>query len=312
MTSRFNIKDLDLIRFVAEGGSLTSAARRMHVSQSAISQRLSNLQLRLGARFFERRDGVMRPTTVGRRLLKASYLVSKELDATQADIDDLLRQRVERLRVTTQCYTCYRWLPFVMRDMHTSFPSLNIDVVPEATDEPYASIEDDRVDIAIVSSPQSESGFEEQALFNDELFAVMSSSHPLAKRSYLNQAQFSDQTLLLYTGQKHAILEEVLKPAGVSPAGLVQIRITEAIIELARLGQGIAILAGWSFNDQENLDGLVAVRILRGGFRRTWRAVINPLCDSEHVSSFVKIVRDTGKTIQEQDWRERIREASGR
>jgi LysR family transcriptional regulator for metE and metH len=296
-------KDLNLVRLIAEHGSLTSAARRMHVSQPAASQRLANIQGRIGADLFVRKDGQMRPTAIGDRLVKAAEASSRLLDETRTDINRLLEQHDGRLRIATQCYTCYRWLPFVIRDMRLTHPALTVDVVPEATEDPYAALIDDRVDIAIVSNPVADSGFAEQALFSDELYAVMSDDHPFSSRRYLNPSNFTEETLILYTGSKHAVLEEVLFPAGVSPAQIVQVRMTEAIVELARSGLGIAVLAGWAFNDLDNKEGLVPVRISKRGFKRTWRAVISDNCSAEHVSSFVQYVRRAGDVLRSDQWR---------
>lgn len=301
-------KDLNLIRLIAENGSLTSAARRMHVSQPAASQRLANIQERIGAELFSRKDGQMRPTAIGDRLVAAAEASSRLLDETKADIKRLLEQRDGSLRIATQCYTCYRWLPFVIRDMRLAHPALSLDVVPEATEDPYAALVNDRVDIAIVSNPSSEFDFAEQILFTDELYAVMSTEHPFSKRRYLNPSNFTEQTLILYTGSKHAVTEEVLYPAGISPAQIMQVRMTEAIVELARSGQGIAVLAGWAFNDLDNKDGLVPVRITKGGFKRTWRAVINDDCSDAHVSSFVKYVRKAGEVLRSDQWRTKLQE----
>jgi len=290
-------KDLNLVRLIAENGSLTSAARRMHVSQPAASQRLANIQARIGADLFIRKDGQMRPTAIGDRLIEAAEASSRLLDETKADITRLLEQR-----------DCYRWLPFVIRDMRLAHPALTVDVVPEATEDPYAALISDQVDIAIVSNPSVDSGFAEQELFTDELYAVMSVEHPYSTRRYLNPSNFSDQTLILYTGNKHAVLEEVLYPAGITPAQIMQVRMTEAIVELARSGQGIAVLAGWAFNDLDNRDGLVPVRITKRGFKRTWRAVINDNCSDEHVSSLIRYIRKAGGVLRGEMWRKELQE----
>lgn len=311
MNVNIQTRDLDLVRFVAEDGSLTSAARRMHLSQPAISQRLARLQENLGAALFERRDGVMRATAVGDRLVSASKVVSRELATAVADINSLLDQRSQNLRVTTQCYTCYRWLPFVIRDMRHQHPLLNLDVVPDATDRPYDALENDRIDVAIVSNLLPESAFEHHTLFEDELYAVMSTEHPYARRQFLNPAQFSSETLVLYTGDRHPILDEILHPSGITPARVIEVRITEAIVELARSGQGIAVLAGWAFNDFADQSGLVAVRITRGGFRRTWHAVLGQSCAKEHAESFIHSIRETGKVMQQRSWRSKLRQVAG-
>ncbi len=304
--SLITLNDLQLVEAIAESGTLTSATQQLHVTQSAVSQRLSKLQSRLELSLVERRDGQMHLTPAGERLLSAARIVRQELAATIRDLNSLSAQSQKQLRVSTQCYTCYRWLPFVISEMRNKYPQLNIDVVPEATDSPYSAIAKNLVDIAIVSNPDPSSSLTEATLFDDELYALMHESHPLAKYSHLPASRFSGQTQLLYTGAKHAIVEEVLKPAGVSDYSLIQVRITEAIIELARAGQGIAVIAGWALDDIPQSDGLVAVRITRRGFTRTWRAVFDDSNDNPHTRAFIGSVRSVGATIQNSQWRKTL------
>ena len=107
-----------------------------------------------------------------------------------------------------------------------------------------------------------------------------------------------------------AIVEEIMRPVGTLPKRIVQVRITEAIVELARAGQGIAILSGWSFYDLDNRAGLVPVRVTRGGFRRRWRAVVRDDCRDEHVASFVRTVREVGKAMRAESWRRDLQDVS--
>ncbi len=303
---KIDTRDLQLLLCLAEDGSLTAASKRMHLSQPAISQRLANLQSRIGSSLFERQDGLMRPTAAGERLVTAARDVLGRLETAFADIEDMRTERARRLRITTQCYTCYRWLPYVMRDLSAQFARLGIDVVPEATDAPLEALKQDQVDIAIVSSVEAGTGFTIHELFEDELFAVMNKDHPLAGRRYLSPSSFQDQVLIVYSGKRLAILDEVLRPAGVSPARVIQVRMTEAIIELARSGQGVAIQAGWAFNDLDNIEGLAAVRITRGGFRRRWSAAVANTCNDDVATAFVEGVRKIGKRIQGSNWRRKL------
>lgn len=304
--SDLTLKDLQLIEAIAESGSLTGATRRLHISQSAVSQRLSKLQDRVNMALVERHDGVMGLTPAGERVLAAAELVGSELRSALRDLSSLATQRDEHFQVATQCYTCYRWLPYVISAMRDAYPLLNVDVVPEATDFPYAAIEKQQIDVAIVSNREPDTSLTEVELFDDELFAVMHESHPLAAHSYLPAASFSGQTLVLYTGKRHAIVEEILRPAGVTDYSLVQVRITEAIIELARAGQGIAVIAGWALEDMPNTDELVAIRITKNGFIRTWRAVYDDASNPAHREDFIKNVRRVGTTIGSQQWRKKL------
>ena len=303
---KITLRDLELVSAIAETGSLTNASRRLHVTQPAVSQRLANLTDRVGLPLVERRDGRTTLTEAGERLLSSAERVSNELARAARDIDALAAREYKQLRISTQCYTCYRWLPFVLAAMRDDFPELTVDVVPEATDAPYESLARDEIDVAIVASPRPDYDYEEIPLFGDEFYAVMHRSHPLANNPRIDPEHFAGQTLVLYTGKKYAIVEEVLKPAGVSDYRVIPVRITEAIIELARGGHGIAIIAGWALDDIDNTGELVAVRIGRTGFTRQWTAVVGPRTKPEYVKSLVRHVRQVGREIGKHDWRKRL------
>ena len=306
MLENVGIKDLQLARLIVETGSLTSAAERMHVSQPAVSQRLRQLQQRTGTELFERVDGRLQPTASGRRLAEAAISVARVLEAASADLRNIAAHRRRHIRISTQCYTCYRWLPFVIRDLRAREQGLVVDVVPEATDDPYGALAAGYIDVALVNNPRIGTSYRHVDLFEDELYAVMHDDHALAKQRFVTPADLAAETLVLYTGNKHAVVEEVMRPAGALPGRIVQVRITEAIIELARAGEGIAVLSGWAFDDIDNREQLAAVRITRGGFKRTWRAAVRPECDEAFVAAFIDSVGAIGRCIHQESWRKEL------
>ena len=310
MLDRYSAKDLEVVRLVEATGSLTEAARQLHISQPAVSHRLSTLQERLGTTLFVRRDGRMQPTPVGERLARAAASIGQIIDQANEDIGNLINDRRRTFRFTTQCHTSVRWMSFLIRDMLDAHDDLSIDFIPEAVADPCGAVLRGDVDIALAYLPDGRNAGREEDVFSDEMFAVMSTSHPLATRRYLNPGNFVDETLVLYGGKRFALVDQVLAPAGVSPARIRQVRLTEAMIELARAGQGIAVLAGWALNDLNSRDGLAAVRIGRAGYRRTWRAIICDECPRELADSFVRIIRRIVDIVRQDDWRRKLEQSA--
>lgn len=306
---QLSAKDLEVVRLVTLNGSLTDTANLVHVSQPAISQRLAGLEERLGVELFLRRKGRMVATPAARRLAEAATSVERTLSSALQDIRELAGQRQQRLRVTTQCYTCYRWLSFVIRDLLQSHDALLVDVIPEAIEDAEAAVLRDEVDVAILNAASEKREGRLVPLFRDELYAVMHSAHPFAERSYLTPANFAGETLILYDGDRHAFIDDVLAPAGVRPDRLRKVRMTEAIVELARAGQGIAVLAGWVMNDQVSREGLSAVRIGRGGYRRRWYALINERCPDWLADAFVERVQRCSDSLERDGWRRTLEQS---
>jgi LysR family transcriptional regulator, regulator for metE and metH len=108
-------RTLELLEAIAADGTLTAASRRLHISQPALSQRLSGLEARLGIPLFEREGRRLVPTRAGRRMITTSTSVLADLRAAQRDLDDLRDGRSGIIRFSSQCSTNYQWLPPVVQ-----------------------------------------------------------------------------------------------------------------------------------------------------------------------------------------------------
>ena len=109
------IRHLKLVAAIAENGSVTRAGNQLHLTQSALSHQLRDAEEQLGARLFERLKGTMTLTAAGERLLKSARTVIEELERAEKDIHEGAKcgNGVDRgvIRLSTECYTVYHWLP---------------------------------------------------------------------------------------------------------------------------------------------------------------------------------------------------------
>src|SRR5262245_52205451 len=103
------IRHLQMVQAIHDEGSVTKAAARLHLTQSALSHQLLGIEDRLGATLFQRVGRKMVITPAGERLLSAAKLVLMELRNTEHDISVKGRTPDGALRISTECYTCYHW-----------------------------------------------------------------------------------------------------------------------------------------------------------------------------------------------------------
>src|SRR5690606_40432849 len=129
--SALEIRHLQLVRAVAETGTLTAAAERLCVTQSALSHRLRELEQRLGSAVFHRQGRRMIPTRTGARLLAAAEQVLDELERTRNDLARLSAGEQGELRLSTGCYTAYHWLPRLLPAFQARHPRVEIRLLPE-------------------------------------------------------------------------------------------------------------------------------------------------------------------------------------
>jgi LysR family transcriptional regulator for metE and metH len=270
------IRHLRLVSAVAEHGSLTRAGRDLHLTQSALSHQLLDLEGRLRTPLFHRMGKRMVPTVAGLRLLDAARQTLPLLFAAEEDLGRLASGRESVLRLSTECYTCYHWLPGVLERFRERFPRVDVRVVAEVTRQPVPALLDGRIDLGIIHTAERDDRLDYIPLFRDELCVVVRPDHRLAARAYVRAEDFADQHVVMYTmsERESTLFHEILGPAGIRPAGVTTIQITEGIIELVKAGVGIAVLARWAVQPHLDAGTLRAVRLTRGGYTRQWCAAL--------------------------------------
>jgi len=285
---------LRLLTAIVEEGSVTGAARRLHLTQPALSHQLRNAEEGLGVRLFDRVNKKMRLTEAGQRLLGVSRTVLEELRRAEEEIRHASQADAGPLRLATECYTCYHWLPARLKQFQKRFPHVDVQIVIEATRQPLAALLDGRLDLAIVSRQQANPRAEFWPLFEDELVVVASPRHPLARRAWMRPEDFADEHLFLYSisPRQSTVMEEILRPAGVIPRKVSHVDLTEAILEMVRAGLGIAVFARWAVAPLVAAGELKALRLTRWGFRRSWQAATRRAGSRPaYVDAFVELLQ---------------------
>jgi len=286
------VRHLRLVTAVAEHGSLTKASEHLHLTQSALSHQLRELEDRLGTPLFLRMSRRMTLTPAGEFLLESARSVLERLDTTESAIREGTHGRPRQLRISTECYTCYHWLPAILRDYRQRCPRVDVHIDPDATRRPFTALLDGKLDLAIVSSPVRHRRLVARPLFGDELLVVVNPAHPLARRPFARAEDFAAETVLVYGPKTESTaLNQAVLAKGVHPAAIEEVMLTEAIIEMVKAGLGISILARWAVQPYLSARTLRAVRLTRSGFRRQWTAAIcRPLADLDYVKEFVRLV----------------------
>jgi LysR family transcriptional regulator for metE and metH len=286
------IRHLRLVTAVAEHQSLTKAGDVLHLSQSALSHQLRGVEEQLGTRLFHRLNKRMLPTPAGERLLESARTVLSELSAVEVAIRTGLGQRPVPLRLSTECYTGYHWLPPVLKPFRQRFPHVDVRIDPTATSDPIGRLLTGDLDLAIVSSPVKHARLTVRPLFDDEQVLLLPADHRLAGRPHARLADFGEERLLTYTGSEDShFLTRVLRPAGVVPAHVETVKLTEAAIEMVRAGLGVAVLSRWLVAPHLRRGSLVALRITADGHVKHWRAVVHAhLADSDYLREFLRLI----------------------
>ena len=104
------IRHLRLVAEIADAGSMTRAAERLFLTQSALSHQLRDIEARVETPFFVRVGRKMVLTAAGRRVLETARRVIGDIQRAEDDIRRLAGHSDGSIRVCTQCNTGYHWL----------------------------------------------------------------------------------------------------------------------------------------------------------------------------------------------------------
>jgi LysR family transcriptional regulator for metE and metH len=286
------VRHLLLVRAVAEEGSLTRAGTHLNLTQSALSHQLLDLEERLGTRLFHRVGKRMVLAPAGERILESARRVLDDLTRAEEDVRLLASERKGTIRLTVECYTCYHWLPPLMKRFMDRHPGVDVRIDVESTKRPAAALVEGTIDVAIVSSEMEDPRLRITPLFEDEMVVVLAPDHPLAEREFLTARELAGETLMTYAQlEDSTAYRRILRPAGFEPRRWMQVPLTEAMVELIRGGVGVAVMARWSVWPQIESGAVTAVPITRRGLTRHWKAaVLNRDSIPAYLDAFIEMV----------------------
>ena len=274
MDVKLEIRHLRLLAAIAATGSVTEAGKRLHLTQSALSHQLRDAEEKLGTALFLRLGKRMVLTPAGEKLLISAEKVLEELKTAESQIVGLNGGTRGIIRISTECYTCYHWLPPVLKKFHARFPKVEVSIDAEYTHRPIEALLDGKLDVAILNCtpPPRNSSLRLMPMFEDELVLVLAPKHPLAAKAQISPKELATETVLIYPPREESTFLLALRKAGVEPERIMEIQLTEGIIELAAAGTGVGFLARWAVAPYAETGKVILRPLTSRGFRRVWHA----------------------------------------
>src|SRR5215218_1203834 len=167
------IRHLRLVAAIAEQGSLTAAGRVLNLTQPALSHQLRELEARLRAPLFVRTSRQMVLTPAGQQLAQIARGVLPQVDSFERQVlGGDFADAPGVIRIATECYTAYHWLPAVLREFRSRWPNVELRVGAEHTADPIGALREGALDLALVYSGVDDRRIRLEPLFDDELVVV--------------------------------------------------------------------------------------------------------------------------------------------
>ncbi len=288
------IRHLRLIKAIVEEGSITKAIDKLHLTQSALSHQLKEAEYQLGTKLFLRINKKLVLTKAGEKLYQIANEIIDKLSDTEYQIKQLAFGETGEIRISTECYTSYHWLPSLMRQFHLLYPNVALKIVMEATHHPLQKLLSGDLDIAITSDPIKDENIAYTELFQDEMVAIISESHEWADKKFVSAEDFANQNLIIHSLPMETVTihQFVLAPAKVTPKKITVLPLTEASIEMVKADMGIMVMARWALKPYLQNDLLKAIKIGRNGLKRKhFIATLKHKTNPEYFNQFISFLQ---------------------
>ncbi len=293
MISILEVRHLYTILALVDCGTLSGVAVRVHLTQSAISHQIKQLEEYYGATLFERKTQPLHLTPAGQRLHALAHGVVAMISEAERDMARIIQGQAGKLRVAVECHTCFEWLMPAMDVFRDNWPEVELDLVSGFHVDPLALLHGDRADLVIVSEHKKAEATTYHPLFGFEIVGLVSCLHSLASKDYLTPRDFAGETLVTYpvSDDMLDVVRNFLRPRGVEPKRRTA-ELTVAILQLVASRRGIAALPSWAVQSYLETGYVLGKQLGKHGLRGELYAVTSRHSgEAAYMKDFIDTVR---------------------
>lgn len=302
-----DLRQLEILRAVADTGSFTAAGHHLHLSQSAVSRQILLLEDELEEQVFLRVGGKIKITPAGVTLLALSRRVFEDIEATRASIVDSRQTLGGTIRLIGGMTVCLYVFPPLLKEFKRHHPNVEVKVTPASTPRLVRQLRTGAADLGLVTLPVEDPALVIEPAMQEELLLVMSPQHPLARKRHIVPKDLARQPFVLFEAGSNSrrTIEEFFSRQQISPKVVTETENVEIIKALVRIRLGISIIPYQAMAREVGTGQLSCARIVgHSMFRETgWahvktgrlpRAVVEMKRMLEAIAPRLKLLPDAG------------------
>ncbi|GHC16023.1 LysR family transcriptional regulator [Aidingimonas halophila] len=296
------LRHLRTLVALRDAGSLVEAAERVHLTQSALSHQLKDLEDRLGNPLFLRKTRPVEFTRAGQRLLALAEQILPQVRLAERDLARLAGNEQGRLHMAIECHSCFQWLMPTIDDFRNHWPEVEVDIPSGHNFDPLPALSREQLDLVITADPQPIAGIHYEPLFRYEGLLAVAKRHRLAGASYVTPDELTNETLITYPVEHSRldVFSQFLDPAGIRPKEVRTAELTLMMMQLVASGRGVCALPNWALTEYLERDYVRAVALGEDGMWSTlFAAVREESRELPWMDDFLRTARETSFAVLE-------------
>lgn len=287
---------LTVIQQVEKQGSLTAAARVLHVTQSALSHSMKKLEQQLGIPIWRREGRSLQLTQAGQYLLTVANRVLPQLDLAEERLRLFAQGEQGSLRIGMECHPCYQWLLKIVSPYLTTWPQVDVDVKQKFQFGGLGALFGYEIDLLVTPDPLFKPGLRFEPVFDYEQVLVVAKHHKLANADYVQPQHITHEILISYPVDigRLDIYNQFLLPAGITPKRHKTIETTDIMLQMVASGRGVAALPRWLVEEYALKLDVVPVRLGPKGIpKHIYLGAREADISIDYLRAFIELARST-------------------
>lgn len=239
-----DLRQLEILKTVADSGSFTAAARLMHVSQSAVSRQILLLEEELKEPLFVRLGRKVRLTAAGETLLQLSHRVLADVRETTTAIVEHHRKLRGTIQLAGGMTVCLHVFPSLLKEYRRRHPDVEVKLTTGATPQLLERLRSGTVDVALLTLPVEGADLIQVPVMREELLLVTHPSHALARQRKVQARDLDRQPLVLFErgSSTRRVIDDMLVREQINPKIVMETENVEILKALVAIGLGMAII----------------------------------------------------------------------
>jgi DNA-binding transcriptional LysR family regulator len=290
-----DIRHLEALLAVAEEGSFTAAADRLHTVQSNVSEHIRQLEAELGVQLLVRGRRGTAPTEFGVRVIDRARAVRSELEALHKDVSMLKGLETGHATLGVVGTVSRSLVPVVVAEIRRVAPGLSLRLTEGASERLAAEVAERELASAVVTEPVNDPRLHVEHLRDEELVALVPKSNAISSDAPVSLKVIAREPLILPPAS-NPLRDEIETAARAERVELrvpIEVEGVRLIADLVAAGAGVSILPETAVPDDHN--ALRSLRIARMPPRRlaivTARGVQLSLADQAVHDAVRRLVR---------------------
>ncbi|WP_104663772.1 LysR family transcriptional regulator [Ensifer adhaerens] len=229
---------------VAELGQFNIAARNLHLTQSAVSILIRDLEREIGVRLFDRHTRMVSLTLVGQEFLPQARKILKDLELAVGDVRDNATLKRGQVTIAAAIVLAATVVPPIIARFLSKYPEISVNIRDMPEEQITPALKRHEVDIAIGTLSEEDPEIAATRLLSDKLMLVCRENHRFAKRKSVRWAELKDETLITLAASNplRNIVEHNLMRVVPNYRPTYEVRFSTTAISMIAAGMGVSIL----------------------------------------------------------------------